>query len=424
MMLWIAPMALGFLACVLSAILIMRLLNARDSAHRPGVTVGSDSKMRVVSPLWRNALLVACVGFAAFAGTGVYSYYGRPDLVAPRTATFDATNVAAPVAGDVDDKIAALAGRLLKHPDDVDGWRLLGWSYFNTQRFDESAGAYGRAVALDPANGDLQSLQAEAVVQAAGGQVTPAALTRFQAVLARDPKEFRSRFYVALSRQQAGQMTEALDLWQGLLADAPSDAGWRADVVANINDLSTRVGQSLVKPVIPQLSAVTTSSSVQHSAAVSEMIAKLAAKIDTNPQDRDGWAMMIRSLAVTGDMEGARRALAKAMLAFTNDRSTGMQIEAMAASLGVIAEVPADETASQSDQQTLIRSMVDGLASRLASSPHDEEGWVRLIRSRMVLNEPDLAREALRQALVEFSRDAESARRISTTARSLGVAND
>jgi cytochrome c-type biogenesis protein CcmH len=68
--------------------------------------------------------------------------------------------------------------------------------------------------------------------------------------------------------------------------------------------------------------------------------------------------------------------------------------------------------------------MVQRLADKLAQSPHDADGWVRLIRARVVLNESDLAREALIRAVAEFSSDAAASNQIVTAARQLGVSID
>ena len=68
-----------------------------------------------------------------------------------------------------------------------------------------------------------------------------------------------------------------------------------------------------------------------------------------------------------------------------------------------------------------IRSMVDGLAARLESSPRDVEGWTRLMRSRVVLGERDVAATAFRKALEVFKDDAAATGRISATAIELGL---
>ena len=50
------------------------------------------------------------------------------------------------------------AARAARKPDrDAAGWRMLGWSYFETGRFDEAVEAYRNAVAIEPGNADYQS---------------------------------------------------------------------------------------------------------------------------------------------------------------------------------------------------------------------------------------------------------------------------
>jgi cytochrome c-type biogenesis protein CcmH len=50
------------------------------------------------------------------------------------------------------------------------------------------------------------------------------------------------------------------------------------------------------------------------------------------------------------------------------------------------------------ERNRMIRSMVDGLAARLATQPDDIAGWLRLARAYQVLGEPDRQLEALTQA--------------------------
>ncbi len=47
----------------------------------------------------------------------------------------------------------------------------------------------------------------------------------------------------------------------------------------------------------------------------------------------------------------------------------------------------------------MIDAMVERLAARLQQQPDDVDGWARLGRSYMVLNEPDKAREAYARAV-------------------------
>jgi cytochrome c-type biogenesis protein CcmE len=53
------------------------------------------------------------------------------------------------------------------------------------------------------------------------------------------------------------------------------------------------------------------------------------------------------------------------------------------------------EALPEAGRMNAIRGMVEGLASRLAQNGQDLEGWLRLVRSYTVLNEPGKARSAL-----------------------------
>ena len=60
--------------------------------------------------------------------------------------------------------------------------------------------------------------------------------------------------------------------------------------------------------------------------------------------------------------------------------------------------------------------MVDGLADRLERSPRDVEGWTRLMRSRVVLGEREVAATAFRKALDVFKDDTAASAKITAAA--------
>ena len=72
-------------------------------------------------------------------------------------------------------------------------------------------------------------------------------------------------------------------------------------------------------------------------------------------------------------------------------------------------------------QNEMVKGMVDRLAARLQRNPRDAEGWIRLMRSRMVLGERDAAGAALRSALAAFNGDSTTQGQFRTAARELGV---
>jgi cytochrome c-type biogenesis protein CcmH len=72
---------------------------------------------------------------------------------------------------DVNTMIERLAARLETAPEDIKGWRMLGWSYFHTGRHEEAAGAYAKAAALDPNSEEIKLSYEEAKAKASGLRV-------------------------------------------------------------------------------------------------------------------------------------------------------------------------------------------------------------------------------------------------------------
>jgi cytochrome c-type biogenesis protein CcmH len=84
-------------------------------------------------------------------------------------------------------------------------------------------------------------------------------------------------------------------------------------------------------------------------------------------------------------------------------------------------DVKRAEAMTPDDRATMIRQMVDALAARLEKSPHDADGWIKLIRSRTVLRDQDKAREALGLALKTFDGEPDERARIAGVGKDLGL---
>ena len=74
-----------------------------------------------------------------------------------------------------------------------------------------------------------------------------------------------------------------------------------------------------------------------------------------------------------------------------------------------------------SEQAEMVQAMVQRLADRLKTNPKDEDGWIRLMRSRMVLGEVDEAKAALRSGVAAFQGDSATQGRLRSAAAELGV---
>ncbi|HEX8064604.1 MAG TPA: tetratricopeptide repeat protein [Allosphingosinicella sp.] len=72
-------------------------------------------------------------------------------------------------------------------------------------------------------------------------------------------------------------------------------------------------------------------------------------------------------------------------------------------------------------QAAMVEQMVTRLEERLKANPKDENGWIRLMRSRMALGDPVAAQAALRSGLAAFAGDSEASGHLKSTAAELGV---
>lgn len=181
---------------------------------------------------------------------------------------------------DVNTMIERLAARLEAAPDDVKGWRMLGWSYFNTGRYDESANAYARAAALDPGSDELKRLHEEAKAKASGSSHSPAA--------------------------------------------SPSQT-----------DVAAKSGEH---PHDGKLAKAEAAPAVGRDPAIRAMVDGLAARLEGSPRDVEGWARLMRSRLVLGEREAAAAAYSRALEVFKDDAAATGQITAAANELGLKAE--------------------------------------------------------------------------------------
>ena len=177
---------------------------------------------------------------------------------------------------------------------------------------------------------------------------------------------------------------------------------------------------------------------------VNTMIERLAARLETTPQDIEGWRMLGRSYFHTARYEQAATAFGRALeldpssaelklsyeeakaKAFESDNletAPSLQTEAIDKSGDGLSveKVTKSEAMPPRERDAAIRSMVDGLADRLASSPRDVEGWTRLMRSRVVLGETEVAATAFRKALEVFMDDPAASGKITAAAIELGL---
>jgi cytochrome c-type biogenesis protein CcmH len=332
------------------------------ATRTPRIAVNDTSnQMRLIS-------VAVIVGWVVVGSSWLYATLGRPDLPAAPHLPLIAERQMAPSnptattgavlardagsAGDVEASIISLAARLQDAPDDAGGWQMLGWSYFNTERYAEASSAYARAVTIVDDDPELWSLYGETLVRAANGLVTTAAQAAFEAAVALNPDDARALFFLGMALEQNGDPVAAVDAWIALLSNARADADWSAGVLKRVSELATSndisidgrlpiAGQSL-PPTSPAPSPSQTDLDnaeqmmpADRQAMIVGMVDQLEARLKERPDDLDGWLRLMQSQVVLGDQQAARSAYANASQQFSRSLMDRARIDALANKLGL-----------------------------------------------------------------------------------------
>jgi len=221
-----------------------RLLATAEEAGEDGRPTAKPA----IAPRMLTLLLAVLVPLGAVA---VYLVHGAPRVPDQPFAAREAERALTDAHGalDLDKTIAALQERLKADPSSAEGWLLLARTQAARAHWQESAEAYHEALTLTKERPDVAAAYAEMLVTAADGVVTAAAREALEMAIARDAKNPSARYYLALAEAQAGNVKEAIDAWQALLAEAPADAPWAQMVRQRIED--TAKGAGLPVPAAP-----------------------------------------------------------------------------------------------------------------------------------------------------------------------------
>jgi cytochrome c-type biogenesis protein CcmH len=281
---------------------------ARTEAARRLLAASRDHvPSKGAGPGGRRTAAIAVLVLVPAITLPFYAMRGAPDLPSFPLASRLKEAPASGAALDIAAALQQIETHLAKNPDDGRGHEVVAPVYMRAGRYADAARAYGAALRLLGPTADRHANLGEALVFQGNGIVTAEARAAFEAGVAADPKQVKSRFFLALAAQQEGDLAKAVDLLSRLRDDLPD------------SELKNEIGRQL-------------------------------AAMGATPKGGD-----------------------------------------------VIAALPAD------DQMAAIRSMVEGLAQRLASTGGNVDEWARLIRALTVLKETDRAKAILAEARQKFA---------------------
>jgi cytochrome c-type biogenesis protein CcmH len=292
-------------AAAVRAEITRRMLSAADQEaknSRPAVLGSAAASWRIGAAVGIAALLPA----AAFV---IYSAVGAP------AAIERGVSAAAAPAADDRAKLAAAAeqlkARLQQEPGHVEGWVLLARTFASLERYPEARAAYDQAIALAPNEPRLHAELGELLVLAAGGEVTAEAEAEF----AKSGDDPRARFYGAEAALQRGDREAAKAALRALLATAPAEAPWRKAVQERLAEIAPGEQPPAAKasgPTAEDVAAAQSMSPEERQAMIRSMVDRLAARLEQNPNDKDGWARLAHAYDVLGETEKAEAARTRA----------------------------------------------------------------------------------------------------------------
>lgn len=165
----------------------------------------------VLWPLWRGSRTLAIAAFVTLsvATLALYRITGTPAGLVPVARTMPTT---------LEEAVVELEATLRTHPNEPEGWRLLGQSYTAQERHAEAQEAFAKAVKLMPNDATLLVEAAQARLYAnPGRRLDEEATNLLRRALAVDPQHQRAAWFLGMAQRQARQPAEAAKTWESLL---------------------------------------------------------------------------------------------------------------------------------------------------------------------------------------------------------------
>ncbi|MCZ6604142.1 MAG: c-type cytochrome biogenesis protein CcmI [Alphaproteobacteria bacterium] len=292
----------------------LRLLATQASEEKSSAPATTQPPKKTLA-----ALLIVALPLCAL---GIYLLSGAPNLPSqpagdPREAE---TRPLAPAAAE---RLAEL--RAAAEDGAATALAELGRFYLRQMHYASAADIFAQAretVPLGPDHAALAALEGEALTYLSRGFVSQPALEAFRAALAAEPGEPRARYYMGVFIQQSGRSQEALEMWAALAAESQVGDVWMEAVVRRV----VRVAEELdVDPAdyLPAHSVVMLGGEAaqaamveldddERAAVIGSMVDRLAARLEANPDDVQGWLRLARSNMVLGKPTLAAEAFARA----------------------------------------------------------------------------------------------------------------
>jgi len=199
-----------------------------------------------VAPAPRRASLVALGVAVPVLAAAIYFLTGNPGALDPSRQVPDAAHV--------EDMVARLAAKMREHPEDADGWKLLGRSYTVMGRFPEAVDAYARAAERTPRDPQLLADFADALAMAHGQRMEGEPAKLAERALEIDPNNLKALALSGTAAYERGDYAKAAETWSRMMPLVPEGSEDAQAIARNVNEARklAGIGAPLAKEDRPQ----------------------------------------------------------------------------------------------------------------------------------------------------------------------------
>jgi len=313
--------------------------SAEEHERQPAAERGQGSGVRN-AVLW-SAAAIPLLALVVYLAVGSPGLPGRPYAARLKEPVAQATAA---------DLVAKVEAHLRKNPNDGRGWDVLAPVYLRMGDFREAADAFQRATKLLGESPQRLAGFARASIMLANGVVEEPARKAFEKLRTLEPDAVEPKVWLAIAKEQDGDLAGAAADYKALLAGAGADEPWHGLLEGRLKSVAARLGETAPaaapstdsKPGKETPAAETaekpnfhTMTPDERQAFIEKMVSGLASRLKTNGKDLQGWMQLVRSYVVLGRSEDATAALTEARKNFAGDEKALAQLQALAQALGI-----------------------------------------------------------------------------------------
>jgi len=231
-------------------------------------------------------------------------------------------------AAEVTELTTRLLNRLTSDPDggEAEGWNLLAQAYMRMGQYEDAEKAFAVLADRPDVTSSTLSQYAEALIARENGIVTPKALRMIDRARSLSPDNPAAVYYKAVALDQSGESAAAHNLLVARLNSADGFAPWMEVFVGKANTIGETLGRPRVDlasfapmmrqaapgPSAADMAAASDLSEEDRSDFIRSMVARLAARLESEPDDLDGWIRLAKAYGVLGESDNARNAYMRA----------------------------------------------------------------------------------------------------------------